>query len=265
MLSKCGAKPTHADPCLYSIVNGEELTLITVYVDDIVIASTNENTIEMVIRKLSSKFKVKDMGDIGYCLGIEFSRSKDKIVFQQKGFVKDLLERFSMKESNAVNTPLDPNAKLVKPTEPATEEETKLPYRELVGALTYLSVATRPDISYAVSYLGQFNSCYRRSHWTAAKRVLRYLKGTADLGIVYSPVKDCIKGYADADWAGCVDDRRSYTGFTFTFSEGPISWDSRKQRTVALSTTEAEYMSLSEAAKECIYLRSLMMELRMHD
>lgn len=122
----------------------------------------------------------------------------------------------------------------------------------------YLATCTRPDIAYAVSHLSQFNTCFNREHWTAAKRVLRYLKGTSDLGLTYTKNEKSIEGFVDADWTNCSIDRRSYSGFAFTLSGCPISWESRKQKTVALSSTEAEYMALSEAAKQATYLIRLL-------
>jgi len=141
--------------------------------------------------------------------------------------------------------------------------EQKLPYRELVGALNYLAVATRPDISFVCSYLGQFNNCYDRTHWTAAKRVLRYLKGTSDVGLFYTPTEEPLSGFVDADWGANLADRKSHTGMCFIWSGGPITWDSRKQRSVALSSNESEYMGLSDASKEAIYLRGMFEELGM--
>ncbi|XP_055848463.1 uncharacterized protein LOC129913688 [Episyrphus balteatus] len=125
----------------------------------------------------------------------------------------------------------------------------------------YLSVATRPDIANTVSRLGQFTCNSNKCHWLAAKRVLRYLAGRASLGLVYTKKKEALFGYTDADWGNCVIDRRSYTGYVFLLSGAAISWKSTKQRTVSLSTTEAEYVSLSEASKEAIYLRSILLEL----
>uniref|UniRef100_A0A6V7IHN0 Reverse transcriptase Ty1/copia-type domain-containing protein n=1 Tax=Bracon brevicornis TaxID=1563983 RepID=A0A6V7IHN0_9HYME len=118
-----------------------------------------------------------------------------------------------MSESKPITTPIDLSSKLKRNEEnPADEDNIKLPYRELVGALMYLAVCTRPDIAYTVSYLSQYNSCYDFSHWTAAKRVLRYLKETEDIGLSFRKRKESLNGYVDADWANCLDDRRSYTG-----------------------------------------------------
>jgi hypothetical protein len=140
------------------------------------------------------------------------------------------------------------------------EEMTRCPYQNLIGSLMYLSVSTRPHISYAVSCLSQYNTCFGKEHWTAAKRVLRYLKGTRDYGLVYEKNVEDIIGFADADWGANPDDRKSYTGYIFIFANCSVSWEARKQQTVALSSTEAEYMALSDATKEAIYLRRFLKE-----
>lgn len=168
--------------------------------------------------------------------------------------IDDILKRFGINDCNPVSTPVDVSVKLTKEDKDSSEEESNFPCRELVGALTYLAVTTRPDISYAVSNLGQFNNCYGKEHWTAAKRVLRYLKGFRDLGLIYKRDSKPIEGFVDADWDNCPEDRRSYTRFLFKLSSSSISWDSRKQPTVALSSTEVEYMGLTECAKEATYL-----------
>lgn len=125
----------------------------------------------------------------------------------------------------------------------------------------YLVVLTRPDIAYAVSYLSQFNNCNTEEQWVYAKRILRYLKRTKDLGLKYSKSKNVnIEGYVDADWSNDVNDRRSYSGFCYILSGSVISWSCSKQKCIALSSTEAEYVSISEACKEAAYLRNLQYE-----
>lgn len=264
ILRKLGAIPTTSDPCLYYIKKGEDLTLIATYVDDIIIASKNENKITNLGNRLSKEFDLKDLGEISYCLGIEFKRSNQKIHLRQTGYINELLERFGMSDCKPIGTPMETNLKLSKAEENPKERLDDVPYRELIGSLTYLSVCTRPDISYTMSYLSQFNNNYGTEHWKAAKRVLRYLKGTIDIGLCYDASTSPIKGYVDADWGGCIEDRRSYTGYSFILGGSPISWDARKQRTVALSSTEAEYMALTEAAKESIYLRNFLTELHLN-
>ncbi|XP_057671346.1 uncharacterized protein LOC130903102 [Diorhabda carinulata] len=164
-----------------------------------------------------------------------------------------------MLESKAVNTPLDNSVNLSN-----VEGDTwdpKIPYQELIGSLKYLAVMTRPDISHAVSLLSQYNNSYTKLHWQYVKRVLRYLKGTADFSMKFSKNNSKLTVFTDADWGADKKDRKSFTGYVFKLSGGSVSWKSCKQRTVALSTTEAVYMALSEAAKEAIYLRNLLFEI----
>lgn len=136
-----------------------------------------------------------------------------------------------------------------------------LPYQNLIGGLLYLSISTRPDIFFAVSFLSQFNSCYNVSHWKAAKRVLRYLKGTRDYCSTYKKTGENLHGFVDADWGNVQGDRHSFSGYAFMMASSPISWEARKQRTVALSTTESEYMAICEATRESIYLKGLLLSI----
>ncbi|CAB0041973.1 unnamed protein product [Trichogramma brassicae] len=167
-----------------------------------------------------------------------------------------------MVDCKPVTTPLATGTKLTPCKNHVSEA---FPYRELIGALMYLSVGTRPDITHAVSYLSQFNLCYGKDHWAAAKRVLRYLKGTSKLKLTYSRSEEGLVGFADADWGSDITDRRSYSGYMFSLSNSAVSWCSKKQKSVALSSTEAEYMSLSDAAKEAIFLSNLLKELGFDD
>lgn len=259
-LQKLGAIPTKSDPCLFKIGTGDEITLLAIYVDDFLIAGRNQKGIDNLGKQLANEFEIRDIGPVSYCLGVEFFQQNDIIKMTQQGYIIELLNKFVMIDSKPVTTPIDVNTKLKKEENP-TPEEQKLPYRELIGGLTYLSVTTRPDIAYSISMLGQFNNCYGFEHWKAAKRVLRYLEGTSSIGITYKKDLKPIQGFIDADWGGCIEDRRSYSVYIFTFGGGPISWDSRKQRTVALSTTEAKYIAMTESIKEAIYLQRLVKEL----
>ena len=236
------------------------MIFVIIYVDDILIFSQSQDDITRVKRELSKHFDMKELGPVKHCLGMEFTRGKDKVTLRQR-YIADILKRFGMIDLNPVSTPMDVHQKLPATEKCEDKELEKLPYRELLGALTYLSTTTRPDISFAVSYLGQFNERFDRSHWNAAKRVLRYLKGTKDYGITYSKESTPLKGYVDADWGNSIIDRKSFTGYAFILSGGPITWNSKKQRTVALSSTEAEYMALNEAVKESIHLKRLLIEI----
>ena len=258
-LREIGLIPTHSDPCVYVDNAVREPTDLLLYVDDIVIASRNTARVREIKNKLKSKFLVKDMGAVSYCLGIEVRQTRDNITLSQQGFIKKILSRFGMTECKPVGTPIEKGTKLEVCS--TNEQDESLPYRELIGALMYLSVGTRPDITHAVNYLSQFNNKHDARHWKAAKRVLRYLRGTLDKGLVYRRDDKALIGLADADWGNSELDRRSYTGYSFILSGAAVSWCSRKQKTVALSSTEAEYMCLSEAAKEAIFCITLLKEL----
>lgn len=217
-----GAVPSDADPCVYITGPIENRSFIITYVEDILIISKNDFEISRVKNHLKSKFDVKDLGEVKYCLGLEFSRSKEEITVRQRGYIQDVLGRFGMIDCKPVSTSLEPGFRLVKQEVEDSDSQHEAPYRELVGALMYLSVGTRPDIAHAVSYLSQFNDCSTETHWKAAKQVLRYLKGTDNVGLVYSCCSEPPVMFADADWGNCGLDRRSYTGYTF------ILWRSRQ-------------------------------------
>ncbi|XP_043070728.1 secreted RxLR effector protein 161-like [Drosophila grimshawi] len=134
----------------------------------------------------------------------------------------------------------------------------KYPYQNLIGSLMFLSVTTRPDIAYTVNFMSQFQSCYKAEHWKTAKRILRYLSGTKQLGLLFKRTGEDLYGVVDADWGANLTDRRSYSGQAFILAGAAISWEARKQRTVALSNTESEYLAMSEATKEALYLKVIL-------
>lgn len=260
-MNRSGLIRSSSDPCIFFSGAGADITIVAVYVDDLIIASRSKANIEEVKRNLSKNFNLKDLGNIKHCLGMEFTHSKEGITLTQRGYANELLNRFGMAESRGTTTPIEANSRLLKSEDATISSRPDLPYRELVGGLMYLAVCTRPDLAHAASYLSQFNHCFDDTHWTAAKRTLRYLNATKSTGLLFQRTNKSLEGYTDADWANCTFDRRSYTGYAFILSGSPISWESRKQRTVAMSSTEAEYMALSEATKEGIRLRNLLLEL----
>lgn len=228
---------------------------LALYVDDFFVFYNDKE----IVNILKDKFKIKDLGPVSYALGIQINRNREAgiIELSQKQYTLSVLERFGMVESKPVGTPLDKNVKF-------SDDLTRIdnvPYQELIGSLMYLAVSTRPDISFAVSFLSQFNNSHTTEHWSAAKRVLRYLKGTIDLNLTYVRDKMFLIGYTDADWGNDVSDRKSFSGIMFKLSGGSITWGCRKQTSTALSSTEAEYKAISEAGKEAVYLRALLTEI----
>jgi len=253
-----GAKKSTADPCVF-IKRNKEIMIIATYVDDIIVACKESSSVDELYKHLANDLEMKNLGEISSCLGMEFKQNNGDICITQRNYTESVLNRFEMANATPA-IPLEPNCKIDKANKKEANES-KRPYQELIGSLMYLAVSTRPDIAHAVNFLSQFNTCHEEKHWSAAKRILRYLRGTIDHGLNYSEKGEEIKGYADADWANDGTDRRSYTSYVFVSSGCPISWASRKQKTTALSSTEAEYMALCEAAKEAHYLRRFLGEI----
>ena len=263
-LRKMGFKQTTSDPCIYVRTAGDPFYM-GVYVDDIVLAGKDEVSIEKVKKELGSKFDIKDLGKLNYFLGMTIVQNQEEKTtwIGQPDYTARLLEKQGMKECKPVGTPVSPGTHLEKLAEDEEVVEQQL-YQSVVGSLMYLSVCTRPDIAYAVGTLARFSSKPGKSHWMAVKRVLRYLKGTANDGILFrGGERKNLVGYSDADWAGDRQDRKSTSGYLFQIAGGPISWRSKKkQGSVALSTAEAEYVALSSAAQETVWLRKLISELK---
>lgn len=262
-LKEIGLQHLEADHCVYFLQKGGKILIMTVYVDDLIIATNENELLNQIKNKLKETFKMRDLGPLKYCLGIQFVQDKEskEIKMNQFKYISDLVKRYKLQEANIAITPLEPKIKLSK-NEDSPEISSKQ-YQSLIGSLMYAAIATRPDIMYAVSALSCFNNCPRRSQWTSAKRVLRYLKGTANLSLCFRSTSKPLTGFVDADWGGDVDTRTSRTGYIFKLAGAAVSWESRKQRSVATSSTEAEYMALTEASREAVYLRRLLNELKL--
>ena len=267
---KIGYRRCDYDCCVYvrSLDDGSFIFLL-LYVDDMLIAANHWSDVNDLKTKLSREFDMKDLGAARKILGMEIlrDRSAKKLWLSQKSYVEDVLKRFDMSRSKPVSTPLANHFKLSLEHCPKTEAEqqamSKIPYASAVGCLMYAMVCTRPDLAQAVSQVCKFMSKPGKQHWEAIKWILRYLRGTSDRGIMFSREQTVpsVVGYVDSDYAGDLDDRRSTTGYVFTLAGGPICWKSSVQSIVAMSTTEAEYMAVAEAAKEALWLTGLVREL----
>lgn len=263
-MKNIGFKQSTSDPCVF-VRSRQELEILAVYVDDLILITESMESMEELKLALKKRYKMKDMRELSYILGISVIQDKDKncVFLHQKHYIEAVLQKYGMHDANPVATPADANVKLKrddgvsKPVNPST-------YQSMVGSLLYAAMATRPDIAQAVSVVSKFNANPNVSHLTAVKRVLRYLKGTLNLALKYERSESgTLVGFSDADWAGDQDDRRSTTGNVFLLGGGAVSWLSKKQSTVALSTAEAEYVALSQAAQECTWLRRLLSDLGM--
>lgn len=233
------------------------------HVDDGFIISNCDMLLDNFKNGLLKTYEYKWRENPASHLGIHLTYNDDgSIVINQAHYLEDVLERFQMDNCNPVRTPFATNTCLSQGTDDEVSAARHLPYMSLVGSLMYAAICTRPDIMYAVGKLSQFNSCYTEEHWLAAKHVLRYLKGTLHRGIKYDHDTDAtLRGYADADYANDKDTRCSITGYLFTFGPSVFSWRSRRQRTVALSTTEAEYMAISDCSRHALWIKAIFLDL----
>jgi hypothetical protein len=257
-LQQLGFEKSEADPNLYFIVVGEDPLILLLYVDDLFITGA-ERLISSCKESLSSEFEMTDIGLMHYFLGLKVWQEPGHIFLGQGKYVCDILSRFQMGDSRPMTTPMITNWKKLHASESQLVDSTL--YHQLIGSLMYL-VNTRPDICFAVNTLSQFMVEPRRVHWVAAKHVLRYLCGTVDYGLDYHRGDGVrLVGYTDSDWAGCVSDMKSTSGCCFGLGSTVVSWFSRKQKSVALSSTEAEYMVASQASCEALWLRKMLIGL----
>lgn len=256
------------DPCVYMCRNGSSVVYAAIYVDDILIFSNNTQMKDSLKRRLSTSFEMKDLGEASSCVGIQVTRDRSvgKILLNQSKYIDSILTKYRINDCNPVKSPTDVNQRLTKEmafdSSGNAYDMANIPYQEAIGSLLYLVQCTRPDIAHAVGVVSRFNQQHGPAHWAAVKRIFKYLKGTKDYKLVYSPDgKDEIVGYTDADWASDSDDRKSFTGYVFTLNGGAISWASKKQQTVALSSTEAEYMAMAMGCQEATWLRQFYSEI----
>ena len=260
-LKQHGFIPLDADKSVFS--NGK--VIIAIYVDDLLITGPNRDFIQKAKQALHDRFQMTDIGPLAYYLGmgVERDRQQRTLYLSQKAYLEKVIRDQGMWECNSMATPMDTGIKLIAADPgyicPADE---KRRYQSAVGSLMYAMLGTRPDIAYAVSVVSRYASNPNQSHWQAVKRILRYLRHSLDLRLTFSGPLRPLAGYTDADWAGDKETRRSTSGYVFNVGSAAISWSSKRQATVALSTCEAEYMGQTQAAKEAIWLSGLLNELQ---
>ncbi|CAA7051295.1 unnamed protein product [Microthlaspi erraticum] len=257
-----GFQNSLADTSVFVYSKGADLLYTLVYVDDIIVTGSSTALVDRFIAAISSRFSLKDPTDLSYFLGIEATRSQKGLHLMQRKYIIDLLTRTNMLNSKPVATPMSPTPKLSLNFGSPLDDPSQ--YRTVIGSLQYLGY-TRPDIAYAVNRLSQFMHRPTDEHWNAAKRVLRYLAGTASHGFFLranNPLT--LHAYSDADWAGDVDDFVSTNAYILYIGATPIAWSSKKQKGVARSSTEAEYRSVANTAAELRWVYSLLTELHVN-
>jgi hypothetical protein len=265
-MGRIGYKRCDNDHCCYIKKFKGSYIILLLYVDDMLVAGSDMSEIKKLKRQMSEEFEMKDLGAANQILGMSIFRNKDgSLTLSQEKYIGKVLEKFSLKDAKIRSTPLGSHFKLSKVQSPKSDEDkkemAKVPYASAVGSLMYAMVCTRPDIAHAVGVVSRFMSNPGREHWEAVKWLLRYLKGTSKMALHFKGKDVILRGYADADLGGCKESYKSTTGYVFTVGGTAVSWMSKLQKSVALSTTEAEYMAVAEASKELIWLKNFLEEL----
>ena len=257
-LKSLGFKQSIAEPNLYLTKN----IMILLYVDDLQLFFNSRKEVDEIKKKLKERYRMVDLGPAQRFLGMNIDKTKSGFSLYQTSYIESLLRRFEMTNAYGVDNPIDCNLSLEITSNDTDKSVNQTEYLAIVGSLMYAALGTRPDISYAVGLLSSFNTNPRTRHLTAAKRVLRYLKKTKDLKLAYTETTNSqsLHGFIDSDWAKSQD-RKSIGGYVFMLGNAAISWSSKKQTLVALSTKEAEYTAFTEASREALWLRQLLLDI----
>jgi len=259
-LKEMGFKQSKHEAAIYRKGSEGSVLLVGVYVDDLIITGAVKDEVKAFKERMKSTFEMSDLGLLSFYLGIEVQQGKNGTTMRQTHYAKKILELGSMSDCNPAATPMEERLKLSKHS--TAKEVNPTQYRRLVGSLRYL-VHTRPDLAFSVGYVSRFLEKPTTEHQQAVKRVLRYLAGTLDYGLQFKRAPNSARfvGYCDSDLAGDIDSSKSTTGCLFFFGNSLVSWQSIKQRVVALSSCEAEYVAMTSAATQALWLSRLLADL----
>ena len=264
VLLECGFTRSECDPALYHRVTDQGTITLFLYVDDLLLFGSDLKLLEQVKGMLSKKFKMKDLGEVSYYLGMQVSRNDKGIFVSQQRYIEVMLEKYGLSDANPVETPLPHKFNVhAHDVDRVVSGDKVKEYQSMVGSLMYASTTTHPEIAYAVLQLSKVQASPRLYHLKVAKRVMKYLKGVMHEGILFPSGGDTLQlvGYSDADYAGDKASCHSHSGYVFCINGAAISWKSQKQPVVALSTTESEYISLCKGVQEAVWLKRLLAEL----
>jgi hypothetical protein len=263
-----GFRQSEEEPCVYKKESGSAVVFLILYVDDILLIGNDIPMLQTVKTSLNNSFSMKDLGEATYILGIKIYRDRSKrlIGLSQDTYIDKVLKRFNMEQSKKGFLPMSHGMRFSEKQCPSTPHErermSKIPYASAIGSIMYAMICTRPDVSYALSVASRYQANPGESHWTLVKNILKYLRRTKDVFLIYGGEEELVvNGYTDASFQTDVDDSQSQSGFVFTINGGAVSWKSSKQETVSDSTAEAEYIAASGAAKEGVWLRRFLIDL----
>jgi len=263
-----GFVQTYGEACIYKKVSGRSVAFLVLYVDDILLIGNDIELLNSVKGYLNKSFSMKDLGEAGYILGIKIYRDRSRrlIGLSQSTYLDKILKKFRMDESKKGFLPMLQGKTLSKTQSPATAENRremdKIPYASAIGSIMYAMLCTRPDVAHAISLTSRYQSDPGLEHWTAVKNILKYLRRTKDMFLVYGGEEELVaRCYVDASFDTDPDDSKSQSGYVFVMNGGAVSWRSSKQPVVAGSSTEAEYVAASEAAQEAVWMKEFITEL----
>ncbi|GJU75598.1 retrotransposon protein, putative, ty1-copia subclass [Tanacetum coccineum] len=269
-IKKFGFTQNRDEPCVYRKASGSNVVFLILYVDDILIMGNNIPRLKEVKDYLGKCFSMKDLGEAAYILGIKIYRDRSKrlIGLSQSAYIDKILKKFNMHNSKKGYLPMEVKHELSNEMCASTPEEVaymkKVPYASAVGSIMYAVRCTRPDVAFAQNLVSRYQQNPGKLHWVAVKHILKYLRNTRDMFLVYGGKPDTelnVTGFCDASWQSDKDDTKSQTGYVFVVNGGAVDWKSKKQTTIAMSATQAEYMAASEAAMEAVWIRKFVGDL----
>ncbi|GJS06915.1 retrovirus-related pol polyprotein from transposon TNT 1-94 [Tanacetum coccineum] len=246
------------DNTLFTKKKSSNLIIVQIYVDDIIFGSTCQDMCDEFAKIMHDEFEMSMMGELNFFLGLQIKQMEDGIFFNQSKYIKEMLKKFGLEDSKPMKTPMSSDTKLTKDEECESVDSTK--YRGMIGSLLYLT-ASRPDIMFSVCLCARFQEAPKTSHLEAVKRIFRYIKGTTHLGLWYpkgTGIETVV--YADSDHAGDYVDRKSTSGICTFVGCCLTSWFSKKQTALAISTTEAEYVSAGKACQQALWMKQALID-----
>ena len=252
-----------SEATLYVKLKDNDVLIMSLYVDDLLVTGSNELLVEEFKQEMMNVFEMTDLGLMTYFLGMEVKQSQNEVFICQKKYAKEILKKFQMEECKATSTPMNQKEKLSK--NDGADKVDEGYFRSMIGCLMYLTT-TKPDILFAISLLSRFMHGANELHLRAAKRILRYVKGTVSYGVKFEKCQSFkLYGFSDSDWAGSLDDMRSTSGYCFNLGSGVFSWCSKKQEIVAQSTAEAEFIAATAAVNQALWLKKILSDLSMEE
>ncbi|KAK2437932.1 putative mitochondrial protein [Trifolium repens] len=257
-LEEQGYRKGGSDKTLFVKQEKGKFIIVQIYVDDIVFGGMSNAMVQHFVQQMQSEFEMSLVGELTYFLGLQIKQMDDTIFISQSKYARNIIKKFGMDNATHKRTPAPTHLKLTKDEKGISVDQSL--YRSMIGSLLYLT-ASRPDITYAVGVCARYQADPKVSHLTQVKRILKYVNGTSDYGIMYSHCENStLYGYCDADWAGSADDRKSTSGGCFFLGTNLISWFSKKQNCVALSTAEAEYVAAGSSCSQLVWMKQMLKE-----